>query len=72
MHAADLPNQTAVTSEPALTQTTEAMGGSVEGLCYAFGNTDLYIICDHTDDATATAVSLNLATLAPSTSTPPC
>ena len=37
------------------------MGGSVEGLYYAFGDTDLYIVCDLTDDATATAVSLNLA-----------
>jgi uncharacterized protein with GYD domain len=45
----------------ALTQTIEAMGGSVEALYYAFGETDLYIICDLPDDATATAVSLNIA-----------
>ena len=45
----------------ALTQTIEAMGGSVEGLYYAFGETDLYIIADLPDDATATAVSLNIA-----------
>lgn len=45
----------------ALTQTIEAMGGNVEGLYYAFGETDLYIICDLPDDATATAVSLNIA-----------
>ncbi len=45
----------------ALTETIEAMGGSVEGLYYAFGDTDLYIICDLPDDATATAVSLNIA-----------
>ena len=45
----------------ALTQTIEAMGGSVEGLYYAFGDTDLYIIADLPDDATATAVSLNIA-----------
>ena len=38
----------------ALTQTIEAMGGSVEGLYYAFGETDLYIICDLPDDASAT------------------
>ena len=37
------------------------MGGNVEGLYYAFGETDLYIICDLPDDATATAVSLNIA-----------
>ena len=45
----------------ALTQTIEAMGGSVEALYYAFGDTDLYIIADLPDDATATAVSLNIA-----------
>ncbi len=45
----------------ALTQTIEGMGGSVEGLYYAFGDTDLYIIADLPDDATATAVSLNIA-----------
>ncbi len=45
----------------ALTDTIEAMGGSVEGFYYAFGDTDLYVICDLPDDATATAVSLNIA-----------
>ena len=45
----------------ALTDTVEAMGGNVEGLYYAFGDTDLYVICDLPDDATATAVSLNIA-----------
>ncbi|MCY4489389.1 MAG: GYD domain-containing protein [Deltaproteobacteria bacterium] len=44
----------------ALTQTIESMGGTVEGLYYAFGDTDLYIIADLPDDATATAVSLNI------------
>ena len=43
-----------------MTQTIETMDGSVEGLYYAFGDTNLYIVCDLTDDATA-AVSLNLA-----------
>lgn len=45
----------------ALTRTIEAMGGSVEGFYYAFGDTDLYLIADLPDDATATAVSLNIA-----------
>ena len=45
----------------ALTQTIEAMGGDVEGLYYAFGQTDLYVICELPDDATAAAVSLNIA-----------
>ncbi len=45
----------------ALTQTIEGMGGSVEGLYYAFGDTDLYIIAELPDDATASAVSLHIA-----------
>ena len=44
----------------ALTQTIEGVGGSVETFYYAFGDTDLYIIADLPDDATATAVSLNI------------
>ncbi len=47
--------------QEALTQTIEAMGGTVEGFYYAFGDTDLYLIADLPDDATATAVSLNIA-----------
>lgn len=43
----------------ALKDTVEAMGGSVEGPYYAFGDTDLYILADLPDDATAKAVSLN-------------
>ncbi len=45
----------------ALTETIEAMGGSVEGFYYAFGDTDLYVIADLPDDATAAAVSLTIA-----------
>jgi uncharacterized protein with GYD domain len=45
----------------ALTQTIEGMGGTVEGFYYGFGDTDLYLIADLPDDATATAVSLNIA-----------
>ena len=44
----------------ALTQTIEGVGGSVEAFYYAFGDTDLYIIADLPDEATATAVSLNI------------
>ena len=43
-----------------MTQTIEGVGGSVETFYYAFGDTDLYIIADLPDDATATAVSLNI------------
>ncbi len=56
----------------ALTDTIDAMGGSVEGFYYAFGDMDLYIICDLPDDATATAVSLKMPTRAPSRSEPRC
>ncbi len=44
----------------ALTATIEGMGGSLEALYYAFGACDLFIIADLPDDATATAVSLNI------------
>ena len=44
-----------------MTQTIEGMGGTVEGFYYGFGDTDLYLIADLPDDATATAVSLNIA-----------
>ncbi len=42
----------------ALTQTVEGVGGSLESLYYAFGRSDVYIIADLPDDATATALSL--------------
>ena len=42
----------------ALTQTIEGVGGSLESLYYAFGRSDVYIIADLPDDATATALSL--------------
>ena len=44
----------------ALTETIEGAGGTVESLYYAFGKSDLYITADLPDDATATAVSLNI------------
>lgn len=36
----------------------KSVGGSIECLYYAFGDTDLYGICDFPDDASATALSL--------------
>ena len=44
----------------ALASTIEGAGGSLESLYYAFGGRDLYITADLPDDATATAVSLNI------------
>ena len=44
----------------ALKETIEAAGGALESLYYAFGSCDLYITADLPDDATATAVSLNI------------
>ncbi len=42
----------------ALAETVEGVGGTLESLYYAFGETDLFIIADLPDDAAATAVSL--------------
>jgi uncharacterized protein with GYD domain len=39
----------------------KSMGGSIEAFYYAFGDTDLYIIGDFPDHATATAIALTVA-----------
>jgi uncharacterized protein with GYD domain len=36
----------------------ESVGGSIESMYYAFGDTDVFGICDFPDDASATALSL--------------
>ena len=36
------------------------MGGTLDGFCYAFGDCDLYLIAELTDEATAMAVSMNI------------
>ena len=36
----------------------ESVGGTLDCMYYAFGDTDLYGICDFPDDASATALSL--------------
>lgn len=36
----------------------ESVGGTLDCMYYAFGDTDVYAICDMPDDASATAVSL--------------
>ena len=36
----------------------ESVGGSIESMYYAFGETDVYAICELPDDASAAAVSL--------------
>ncbi len=46
--------------QAALAETIESAGGALESLYYAFGKSDLYITADLPDDATATAVSLNI------------
>ncbi len=38
----------------------ESVGGTLECMYYAFGDTDVYAICDVPDVATATALSLTL------------
>lgn len=42
----------------AATAAIESAGGSVESFYYAFGDADVYGVCDFPDHATATAVSL--------------
>ena len=36
----------------------ESVGGSMDSMYYAFGETDVFGICDFPDDASATALSL--------------
>ena len=36
------------------------MGGTLDGFCYAFGDCDLYLIAELTNEATAMAVSMNI------------
>ena len=45
----------------ALTQTIEGMGGTLEGFYYAIGDDDLILIAEIADEATATAIALNIA-----------
>jgi uncharacterized protein with GYD domain len=42
----------------AATAGAESVGGSVESFYYAFGDTDVYGICDFPDEASATSFSL--------------
>jgi uncharacterized protein with GYD domain len=44
----------------ALRQTVEGMGGTLEGFYYAIGDDDLILIAEVPDEATATAISLNI------------
>ncbi len=45
----------------ALSQTIEGMGGALEGFYYAMGDDDLILIAEIPDEATATAIALNVA-----------
>ena len=38
----------------------ESVGGTLESMYYAFGDTDVFAICDFPDDASATALSLTI------------
>ena len=42
----------------AVEQTIKGLGGTLEAFYYAFGDTDVYAVCDFPDDASAAAVSL--------------
>ena len=39
-------------------QAVKGLGGNIEAFYYAYGETDVYVIVDVPDDATATAISL--------------
>ena len=45
----------------ALTSTVESLGGTLDALYYAFGDTDLYAIADLPDNASAAAFSLQVS-----------
>ena len=45
----------------AVEKLAESLGGTIETFYYAFGDTDLFVIADMPDNATATAVSLTAA-----------
>jgi uncharacterized protein with GYD domain len=42
----------------AIAQSAEAVGGKLENMYYAFGDTDLFVILDLPDNVTATTASL--------------
>ena len=44
--------------EAAARAAIESVGGSIDAMYYAFGDVDLYGICEFPDDASATALSL--------------
>lgn len=44
----------------AVKQATEAAGGKVEAMYFAFGDNDVYIILDYPDNASAVAVNLSV------------
>ena len=44
--------------QAAVKQLVEGVGGKVEALYYAFGDVDVYVVCDFPDAASAAAVSL--------------
>lgn len=45
----------------AVTEATEAAGGKIESMYFAFGDSDVYIIVDYPDNVTAAGASLAVA-----------
>ena len=43
-----------------VSQLARGLGGSIEAFYYAFGDSDVYVIADMPDDATASAISLTI------------
>ena len=45
----------------AVDELVASVGGTVESMYFAFGDTDVYVICDFPDTASAAAVSLTIS-----------
>ena len=56
--AAGLLKEGGVSRKATIDKMAKDMGGSVEAFYYAFGGTDVYVITDLPDDASATAVAI--------------
>lgn len=57
---AGLLNEGGSARRVAATAAVESVGGTVESMYYAFGDTDVFVICEFPDDASATAAALTV------------
>lgn len=47
--------------QAAVGQALAALGGKLDGVYYAFGDTDVYVLCDFPDNVSAAALSLSVS-----------